>query len=836
LYQIGTGALQDILHLHDVLARVYLAKLCHSISRARVLDQRPDIKSQYSSLLYQLLLDPSDRVCFEAINCVLGKVDNTESTEDRAGGWIRLTREILKLPEAPSVASKGVLSKSSEKSSKARRPQPLIKLVMRRLESSFRSFSRPVLHAAARVVQEMGKSRAAAFALGAYDEGAPLDVESLDSDLENPMAEATRKPNPLSNGHGGMDTIAGLLASLMEVVRTTVACECVYVRAMVIKALIWMQNPHESFEELKSIIACELSDPAWPSSLLNDVLLTLHARFKATPDMAVTLLEIARIFATKVPGKIDADVLQLLWKTCLVGAGPDGKHRALEAVTIVLDLPPPQPGSMSGLTSVDMVSASDPKSAIALQRLVQAAVWFLGENANYAASEYAWESATPPGTALMMLDADKMVAAASSRNPTLASALTRLQRCAFSGSWEIRIAAVQALTTIAIRSGEPYRLQIYEFLHALALGGVQSNFSELQLSNGENQGASGTGLGSLISPMLKVLDEMYRAQDDLARDIRQHDNSKQEWSDEELKKLYETHERLLDFVSLFCFVPRAKYLPLGPTSVKLIEIYRNRHNISTSGGLSDPAVATGISDLMYESKDVHKETTTIQSGIDPDLAMAWAAGLEDDVWANNAPAVDKVKDFLAGAGTDAPDVDDEEYMNSRPSVGYDDMWAKTILETYEAEEDDGRYSGGSSPESTGSVETSISSHFGGMNYPSLFSSKPSSHGASQQTIREEPPSYSTSVLQRKESFENPLAGRGGRSFGSHEDEDKSSGNRQSGKALYDFTAGGDDELSLTTGEEVEIEYEVDGWYYVKKRRPGRDGKMAGLVPVLYVSS
>lgn len=58
-----------------------------------------------------------------------------------------------------------------------------------RLESSFRSFSRPVLHAAARVVQEMGKSRAAAYALGAYDEGAPLDVESLDSELENPTAE-----------------------------------------------------------------------------------------------------------------------------------------------------------------------------------------------------------------------------------------------------------------------------------------------------------------------------------------------------------------------------------------------------------------------------------------------------------------------------------------------------------------------------------------------------------------------------------------------------------------------------------------------------------------------
>jgi hypothetical protein len=49
-------------------------------------------------------------------------------TEDRAAGWIRLTREILKLPEAPSV-------KDKEKHSKARRPQPLIKLVLRRYNS-----------------------------------------------------------------------------------------------------------------------------------------------------------------------------------------------------------------------------------------------------------------------------------------------------------------------------------------------------------------------------------------------------------------------------------------------------------------------------------------------------------------------------------------------------------------------------------------------------------------------------------------------------------------------------------------------------------------------------
>ncbi|KAF9624221.1 hypothetical protein IFM89_008159 [Coptis chinensis] len=157
------------------------------------------------------------------------------------------------------------------------------------------------------------------------------------------------------------------------------------------------------------------------------------------------------------------------------------------------------------------------------------------------------------------------------------------------------------------------------------------------------------------------------------------------------------------------------------------------------------------------------------------------------------------------------------------------------------QKDDARSSGTSSPESTGSVETSISSHFGGKSYPSLHSSKPSNYGAPQSSersgaaasrfsnpvgasstfegvglrIREEPPSYEASVMQRFESFENPMAGSGARSFGSRDDEEPPlSENPQCAKALYDFTAGGDDEVNLAAGEEVEIDYEVDGWFYV----------------------
>lgn len=56
-------------------------------------------------------------------------------TEERAAGWYRLTREILKLPDAPSKGS------SKDKSQKIKRPQPLIKLVMRRFKNSFIFFS-----------------------------------------------------------------------------------------------------------------------------------------------------------------------------------------------------------------------------------------------------------------------------------------------------------------------------------------------------------------------------------------------------------------------------------------------------------------------------------------------------------------------------------------------------------------------------------------------------------------------------------------------------------------------------------------------------------------------
>ncbi|KAI3801571.1 hypothetical protein L1987_29679 [Smallanthus sonchifolius] len=300
-------------------------------------------------------------------------------------------------------------------------------------------------------------------------------------------------------------------------------------------------------------------------------------------------------------------------------------------------------------------------------------------------------------------------------------------------------------------------------------------------------------------------------------------------------------------------VGKKKTMHLPQNCSRLIEkvvVSRNftpiQHKVSALSGLNDPAVATGIFELIYEAT---KQPPAVEpENFDDDLVNAWATGLADDgFWGNNTPAMNReefpfhflqwlhgyinhlclqivyVNEFLSGSGTDAPDVDDENIFAKSSN---DDMWAKTLLEPSEIDDDES--SSSSSPGSVGSAETSASSYFGGLNYPSLFSSK------SQPKIREEPTPYSSPFHKSYESFENPLGGTESE-YSCHDEGRSSSGNIEFGTALYDFTAGGDDEMSLAIGEELEIEYEVNGWFYVKKVRPGWDGKTAGLVPVLYVT-
>ncbi|CAI7752903.1 unnamed protein product [Closterium sp. NIES-53] len=107
--------------------------------------------------------------------------------------------------------------------------------------------------------------------------------------------------------------------------------------------MIWMQSEYESSDELKATLLGELDDPAWPAALLNDLLLTLHARFKATPDMAVTILDLASLFVTRVPSKVDTTTLQALWKVLPIAPFLTSSPHSLS----LLPLLAPSPHSVS---------------------------------------------------------------------------------------------------------------------------------------------------------------------------------------------------------------------------------------------------------------------------------------------------------------------------------------------------------------------------------------------------------------------------------------------------------------------------------------------------------
>lgn len=69
-------------------------------------------------------------------------------------------------------------------------------------------------------------------------------------------------------------------------------------------------------------------------------------------------------------------------------------------------------------------------------------------------------------------------------------------------------------------------------------------------------------------------------------------------------------------------------------SAGLINIYRNRHRIDAASGLNDPAVATGISDLLnnqlqYPPVQIEKNEPLV-------------AGLSDVLWTGSTPAIDLV--------------------------------------------------------------------------------------------------------------------------------------------------------------------------------------------------
>ena len=164
--------------------------------------------------------------------------------------------------------------------------------------------------------------------------------------------------------------------------------------------------------------------------------------------------------------------------------------------------------------------------------LAAALTWHLGENVNFACGEYAWtaearctaSARVRAGTDTKRLgvgvgddtgsecfSAEKeggegAAATAAGRAPALAAAVASLARAALtSRCWMTRAAAVSALATVALRSGEPFRLQCYTALREARSASTSSSHAS---SGGGQRGFD--ACASALERHVATLDHVYR--------------------------------------------------------------------------------------------------------------------------------------------------------------------------------------------------------------------------------------------------------------------------------------------------------------------------------------
>ena len=292
---------------------------------------------------------------------------------------------------------------------------------------------------------------------------------------------------------------------------------------------------------------------------------------KARPKEAATFLGYATAVVGIAPSGIDLAKITDLWDAA-VAAGKEGRAAVLAVVMEALASPaPPGTQARAGGGAAEVTRAAREEDG--WNAFVSTAAWWLGENANALCEEYCGRKLTPaaiPGSiaaaaaaapstpgrgaaaagsgddedaaageddasedreadaaaaaaaAAASASAAELMAQCGGRSPTLSRILLALQSLMLTAVWQLRLAAAQALAKVAVRSGEPYRLQCYSILAAATSAGGPGD---------------ALGLQSATRPALALLDRLYAAQQVLEGLWEEHGEDVEAWPKEVVASL-----------------------------------------------------------------------------------------------------------------------------------------------------------------------------------------------------------------------------------------------------------------------------------------------------------
>ena len=353
-------------------------------------------------------------------------------------------------------------------------------------------------------------------------------------------------------------------------------------------------------------------DDGVQDALLGAVLKCARAR----PKDAANFLSYASGVVGISPCGINLKKVTELWDAAAAG-GKDGKTAALAAALEALgNPPPPSTRPRAGAGREGVVRAA--REEAGWNSFVSTAAWWLGEHANELCEEYAGRKVSPPlfttstggdgdeyediatetetedeeedgeeeeeeedgmGTNVKgarqsgrsrrrrgrrhahksssLAQDEAVIFRQATRNPALSRVIACLHDIALTATWQLRSASARALGKIAVRCGEPFRLQCYGILTACAVsGGAQHD---------------ALGLQGVVSPALSLLDRLYATQATLERLWEEHGEDVEGWPPAIISSLARRAALLrVQAERTVCAVPPERYAILGPKAVAVL--------------------------------------------------------------------------------------------------------------------------------------------------------------------------------------------------------------------------------------------------------------------------
>jgi len=641
---------QSTMALEDPYARIYLSRLCSAVVHSdhfSVVANRTQAAPYWLALVLLATRDPVDLVVMEStrqlagmppqrIACLSGSFPSANPLQDslarpgvslKAGlasaescspfsptaaafsraarkteaqaaeagavkirAWMMILKETQRSTLPPDLmppSKPAGASAPPPQVERADKPsETLIACVTSRLRSALKSRSAPLICTAARTAAALCEARALAVeTYGTQAQGGAVVIRAMELLQKDLVAVAEAQGSPQQ-------------------------CSAALV------ALLWMQLDSQASLltplVMYQLISSGASARPWPSALVARVLDCLMARLIASHSLAPLLLKSSVAVAAAAPSHVNSDQLTLLWSAALQ-CGPAGRVAAVHAAFELLDSPPPpictQP-PVSGPHEQHVAAAARRESA-AWSHLNRISVWWLGANANMAAGEIVWSPHRQPMPDVSLSEPSlEVLAKAGERSLLLTGVISQLQRGLMVGSWEVRVAAAQAIGKVAIRSPEPYRLQCYSILKAVVANSIHED--------------DPLGLTSTTKPILRILDACYSSACVLETCIARWGDSPASWPQQHIDSLCARHQELLtDISSKVCYVPLSSFLPLGPASLPLVRHMLTRRQGEQAQSELDafipstaPSAASGIEGSgLEELLDDAGDTTPVPGSV-----------------------------------------------------------------------------------------------------------------------------------------------------------------------------------------------------------------------------